>query len=180
MTKSAEGISDEAVRKRTGRGWDEWFALLDEAGAKKMQHKEIALLLRGKLGAGDWWSQMVTVEYERARGLRELYQGAGGYRVSVGKTLDVPVDALYEAWSKAIRRARWLGKEELQIRKATAPKSMRITWADGTNLEVNFYAKGAAKSQVSVQHSKLNGKKDVEQRRKFWKDALERLQSRLK
>ena len=28
-------ISDEAVRKKTGRDWKGWFALLDKAGAKK-------------------------------------------------------------------------------------------------------------------------------------------------
>lgn len=26
-------VSDAAIRERTGRGWDEWFALLDARGA---------------------------------------------------------------------------------------------------------------------------------------------------
>jgi len=34
--------SDEAIRSRTGRGWEEWFNLLDEWGAPERSHTEIA------------------------------------------------------------------------------------------------------------------------------------------
>ena len=34
-------INSEAVQKRTGKSWDEWFAILDGAGAKTMTHQEI-------------------------------------------------------------------------------------------------------------------------------------------
>ena len=44
--KATEGpalpMSDEAIRRRTGRGWEEWFDLLDEWGAAERPHKEIA------------------------------------------------------------------------------------------------------------------------------------------
>ena len=36
MRKEA-GISDEAVRAKTGRTWGEWFAILDGAGARKLE-----------------------------------------------------------------------------------------------------------------------------------------------
>lgn len=83
-------IGDEAVRKKTGRDWKEWFAILDKAGAKKMAHKEIAQHL-GSIGMPGWWAQMVAVSYEQERGLREKYQQAGGYSAGASRTFAVPV-----------------------------------------------------------------------------------------
>ena len=69
------GVSDEAVAKATGRDWNGWLAALDRAGASTLAHKEIAALLNGKLGvASGWWSRMIAVGYEQARGLRDRYQ----------------------------------------------------------------------------------------------------------
>jgi hypothetical protein len=39
---TAKRISDESVLKATGRSWNEWYSILNKAGAKKMEHKEIA------------------------------------------------------------------------------------------------------------------------------------------
>jgi hypothetical protein len=58
------GVTSEAVRKATGKTWDEWLTILDAAGGQKMQHPEIAKLLSEEYGTPDWWSQMVTVGYE--------------------------------------------------------------------------------------------------------------------
>jgi hypothetical protein len=52
---------------------------------------------------------------------------------------------------------------------------MRITWDDGTSVEVGFYARGEAKSQVALQHSKLASKADVQARKAFWAERLEAL-----
>lgn len=71
--KKTTGISDDAVRAKTGKTWAEWFSILDSAAAAKKKHVEIARFLRKKQRCASWWSQMVTVGYERARGLREKY-----------------------------------------------------------------------------------------------------------
>ena len=34
--------SEERIRERTGKGWEEWFELLDSWGAEKLGHTEIA------------------------------------------------------------------------------------------------------------------------------------------
>ena len=58
---------------------------------------------------------------------------------------------------------------ELVIRKATKPKSLRITWCDGrTNVDVNLFPKGEAKSYVSLQHTKLKDGKEVEKIKRYW------------
>src|SRR5262245_42305997 len=64
------GVSDEAVRAKTGKTWPQWFKLLDARGARRMKHAEIAEMLHDELGVPPWWSQMVTVGYERVRGKR--------------------------------------------------------------------------------------------------------------
>jgi len=168
--------SDEAVKRATGRDWGEWLKVLDKAGAKKLAHRDIATMLHEKFGVAPWWSQMVTVGYERARGLREVHETATGFVASVSRTFNVPVEELFAAWNDGKRRARWLNAGKLTVRKATPPKSMRITWPDGaSSLEVGFYAKGDSKSSVAVQHSKLKSKSEVAEKKAFWAEALGRL-----
>ncbi|MBI1854231.1 MAG: hypothetical protein HYR85_28160 [Planctomycetes bacterium] len=179
-TKSDRGLSDAAVFAKTGKHWEEWFALLDKAGAKKMNHSAIAAHLHDDLGCPGWWSQMVTVGYERERGLRVKHQTATGFTVNGSKTVGVPLATLWRAWTDAKKRAKWLRDPGFVVRKQTAERSMRITWVDGeTNVDVLFTAKGAAKSQVNVEHAKLADIKAVERMKKYWGDNLDSLQKLL-
>src|SRR4051812_24972888 len=93
------GVGSDAVLRATGKAWDEWLKVLDRAGAKSMAHKEIALMLSRKFSVPDWWSQMVTVGYEQARGLRKLYEKADGYSATATKTFGAAVDRVYGAWN---------------------------------------------------------------------------------
>ena len=174
------GISDDAVAAATGKNWKQWLSLLDKAGAKNMTHKEIVAVVHDRYGIGPWWQQMVTVAYEQARGLRQKHETAEGYKISRSKTIAVPIAALYKAWSDAKTRDRWIGDGPLVVRKATPNKAMRITWCDKkTNVEVNFYAKGNAKAQVTVEHNKLPDARRGEQMKKYWRKTLERLKKSL-
>lgn len=56
---------------------------------------------------------------------------------------------------------------------------MRITWGDGTNVDVGFYEKGGAKSQAAVEHAKLPDSVAVETQREHWRSALGRLKEQL-
>jgi hypothetical protein len=174
------GVGDAAVRAKTGKGWAEWFALLDAAGAADMNLTAIAAHLYDRLGCPGWWSQMVAVGYEQARGLRQKNQACDGvFQASASKTVGVPLAELYAAWQDGRRRRRWLPEDGFTVRKATANKSLRITWVDGkTSVEVMFYAKGDAKSQVAVQHRKLPGAAAVKAKA-FWAGALDRLKQYL-
>jgi len=178
--KSAGGIGDAAVRAKTGKGWQQWFTILDRAGAPNMSHAEIAAYLHKRLGLSGWWSQMVTVGYEQERGLREKHQKPSGYEISSSKTVAVSLATLYGAWQQERLRKRWLGATGLLIRKATSNKSMRITWTDGqTSLAVNFYSRGSGKSQVAVQHAKLADANAAERMKAYRAEALERLKKTL-
>ncbi|MEX2219651.1 MAG: SRPBCC domain-containing protein [Phycisphaerales bacterium] len=174
------GISTAAVEKATGRGWADWVRILDRDGAAKLGHPEIARLVSAKHGVGDWWSQMVTVGYEQARGLRARHQRPDGFTISGNKTVNVPVARLYRAWADAKLRERWLPDADLEVRRVTANKSMRITWdaskADGpTSVDANFYAKGEGKSQVSLNHTKLPSAAAGDRMKRFWRGRLDSL-----
>jgi hypothetical protein len=179
-TKATPRMSDAAVQSKTGKTWKEWFAILDKAGAKQLTHQEIVKYLNTKHGVGPWWQQMVTVSYERARGLRDLHQKPGGYEISVSRTINVPISMLYNAFADDKARNAWLPEQGLAVRKATANKSMRVTWNDvKTSLEISFLAKGDDKSQVVVQHSKLPNARASTTMKTYWRKALDRLRASL-
>jgi hypothetical protein len=78
ITENAAMVGDDALIAATGRGAEEWFALLDAQNATTWTHTKIA---RWVYSGGDitgWWSQSVTIRYEQARGMREPGQKADG------------------------------------------------------------------------------------------------------
>jgi len=115
-TKKARkpSVSDQSVKAKTGKDWAGWFRVLDRANAAKLPHKEIAKLLASKHDIPGWWSQMITVEYEIARGLRALYQHSDGFSFTLSKTLPVSLEILYAASAESGRRKNWLPKGALK------------------------------------------------------------------
>ncbi len=175
MTTTKPRMSDGAVKAKTGKTWNDWFKILDAAGGKKMTHQERVAFLNKKHNVGPWWQQMVAVTYEQARGLRDKHQKPEGYEVSVSRTINAPVSKAFKAWTDEKPRKAWL-PSDFKIRKAIANKSLRITWEDGkTSVAVAFIPKGAGKSQVVAQHSKLADAKAAANMKTFWADALDRL-----
>ena len=168
------GMSDDAVAARTGRTWKQWVRALDDIGATDMKHRDVAQWVHDQTGL-DWWSQMVTVGYERIRGLRERGQRLGGtYNATKSKTLPVSDAEVFRAFSDAKLRKRWLD-EELVVRKATAPRSVRITWSDGSTVEVWITAKGDSRSTVAIQHGTLTSRAAAAEMKTFWARRLEEL-----
>jgi len=174
-----ERIGDEAVRSKTGRDWEGWFAFFDGRSAAEMTHRERADLLR-KEGLSGWWAQMVTVGWEQARGLREVHETKEGYSATVSRTLPATADRAFEAWTRETFRRSWLADAPLEITTSTRPRSIRIALGeDGTRVDVEIGGKGRGKCRVAVEHRKLADADAVARRKKYWADALERLKHRL-
>jgi hypothetical protein len=170
------GMSDAAIEAKTGRTWKAWVRELDAVGAVGMTHRDIAERVHEHYGIPGWWSQAVTVGYERIRGLREIGQRRdGSYEASKSKTFAVPVSRLYRAFSVKRTRERWLAGVDLKIRTSIADKSMRITWPDGTSVHAYFVGKGPRKSQLAVQHIGLARKQDVERVKAYWSERFAEL-----
>ena len=169
------GMSDAAVKAKTGCTWERWVRSLDHYGAADLSHRDIAKLIREKYKTTSWWSQMVAVGYERIRGLRERGQRRdGAYEAGKTRTLPVSVSRLYRGFSDGRLRKRWL-PHPFTIRAARRDKSMRLRWPDGTLVQVGFIRKGARKSQVAVRHTGLATKAAASKLKAFWDERLETL-----
>ncbi|HET8526227.1 MAG TPA: hypothetical protein VFM81_06260 [Actinomycetota bacterium] len=166
-------VSDASVRRGTGKRWDEWFRILDAWGATEHTHTEIARHVNAELGVDGWWSQNVTVGYERARGMRAAHQRPDGFSVGVTKTFAVGAERLHGMFAQARQRNRWLEKGTLTLRTATAPKSARFDFRDGASrVVVGITAKGPSKSTAAIQHERLPSAEGVTEMRAFWKERL--------
>ena len=171
------GMSDEAVRAKTGRTWKQWVRELDAMDAISMPHREIARRVHDSYEISGWWSQMVTVGYERIRGVREIGQRLDRtFEASKSKTFPAPVSRLYRAFAGKADRERWLPGVEIEIRTSVRDKSMRITWPDGTSVHAYFVAKGPRKSQLSIQHVGLADRQDAAARKAYWAERLAALE----
>ena len=170
-------ISDAAVKKATGKTWDEWFPLLDDAGATKLSHREIVAIVGTHLRSGSWWQQMVTVEYERARGLRVTHETASGFTATASKTVTAPLDRVFGAWTTLRARRKWLADPEIELRTVREGKSLRFSWKDGTTVAVGFMHKGSDKSQVALSHDRLKSAAAVARMKSYWKQQLASLQN---
>ena len=166
------GMSDEAVQAKTGCGWERWVRALDHAGATRMTHAEIAAYVHRHYKVSGWWAQGITVGYERIRGLREIGQRRdGSFEASKSMVVAAPIARLYRAFAHKPMRQRWL-PVDVKIRAATRDKSVRITWSDETSVEAYFIKKGAARSQVAIQHRKLPDKAAIARSKAYWTERL--------
>jgi hypothetical protein len=179
---SAAPMSDEAIRKGSGKTWDEWKDLLDAWGAADKSHAEIARYVSGELGVDGWWAQGVTVGYEKIIGRRTVGERADGtWHTSASKTVPVGLDTHFAAWVDEAKRDQWLAPGTLALRTAQDGKSARF---DDTNfggiIALHFTDKGEAKSSVSTQIEKLPSPESIEERKATWKARLNDLADYLK
>ena len=175
----AAGISDAALKKATGCSWERWVKALDHDEAYAWSHARIAKHVREKYKTPSWWTQMVTVGYERIKGLRARgQQRSGSFQASRSKTIHASLASLYRAFDDDTLRGEWLPRIDFDVKRRTKNKSMRLSVSDGTSVVLGFYAKGPDKSQVTIQHEKLPSAAEAASRKRFWGarlDALSRL-----
>lgn len=174
------GISSDAVARATGKGWDEWLSILDGQGASALPHAGIVQLLHETPGVGEWWSQMITVGYEQARGLRLKHQKPDGFQISVSKTINASVAHAFAACDSPARRRRWLPDQDLVIRRSTPLKSIRALLAGTkTALVISFMEKGPTRCAVVIEHSRITSASAAARLKSMWAARLLTLQTLL-
>ena len=181
-TAKKSGISDASAVKATGHGFGHWFAVLDAFGAPAKGHTASAAHLNEVHGVRGWHSQMITVAYERARGLRALNQSCtGDFQVGVSKAIAAGVDEIVAE----MRNRRWLADADPELVRAyphPAPwtlkptgAKLRFKWGAGTvEIRVTPKKRGAT---VVADNMKLADAAHVERRRSQWRQALEVLRA---
>ena len=170
------GMSDDAIKAKTGCTWERWVYALDKKNASTWSHREIADYVHKTYKVQDWWTQTVTVGYERIKGLRAIGQRRNGsFEANKSRTFAAPVSRVYRAFHNPKLRAQWLPDVDLTVRTARRDKALRITWPDGSSVEALFYGKGAGKSQLAITHAKLKAKAASTEMKAFWTDRLDAL-----
>lgn len=175
-------VSDAAVVKATGKTWEEWLTVLDTFDVKKNGHKAAAEFLSEKKKVQPWWSQMVVVGYEQARGLRKEHETAKGFSASASKTFATEYARVWEYWLTDSLRARWIGAGS-EVKAGTTGRSMTLKSKDGKKVSVWFVDKagkaGAARCLVSVQQNGLRTEVEVQNVKRIWKGLLGKLEAEL-
>jgi hypothetical protein len=189
-------VSDASIRRKTGRGLEHWFAVLDAFDATAMGHTAAARHLNQVHGVPGWHAQGITVAYERARGIRAANQRIDGkFEVSVSRAVPAPVAVVAGALRDRGRRTTWLAGVDAPLGRALAAAMdgaeaklvvrgdgrsarLRYRW-DAEVVEIYVTAKPKGGSTVVAVSKKLSDAALVDRRRTQWAKALEALKTYL-
>ncbi len=172
------GVSDEAMLARTGRRHAAWFALLDDWGATDHDHTEIARWLGEVQGVPPWWTQSITVSYERARGMRGRHEMRDGFSISASRTVAAGPERALAAFTGEAARRRWLPDAALTPRPTRARLTARFDWPEpASRVVVSIVPRGADRSTVTVTHERIRDAAAAEGLKRAWKGWLGELKA---
>jgi hypothetical protein len=191
-SSSKGGVSDAKSREKTGHGLDHWFDVLDRFGGAEKGHAALARHLYDDHSVPGWYSQGITVAYERARGARAINQRCDGeYEVSVSKVVAARTADVIKALTDRRVRTRWVKGVDVRLVKSLStalgsPSSkgvvvrpdglgrFRYKWGD-TVVQLYLLPKPGPKVSLVATNSKLSDSTMVEERRALWRTALNAL-----
>ena len=160
---------DDAVRRATGRDWDEWCALIDTWPER--DHAQIAARLADECDIGPWWSQTVTVGYERIRGLRAKYMRSdGSFAGTLHRTIAADARALDVALRDPSAHRRLFPDLETEIVSRPGSKAVRIAITDAGQALISVIERGPGRTRVGIEHGKLESTDEVEHWKAWWAD----------
>ena len=176
--------STAGIEETSGIAWDDWVKLLDDAGAEKLKHSEIAALsyqnMPEQVTSRGWWAQGVAIAYQHHKGLRAPGQSStGDFSASASKTYPGDKDAALARWLEVVEGREEFGEVPVEEEPKTSSTEKWRYWraalADGTRVSVTISEKPGGKSTVAVQHSKLESGEDIDRWKPVWKELLSRL-----
>jgi len=168
-------VTGDAVKAKTGKPWDQWFKILDKAGARMMEPEETALFLHDQYGIPGWWSKMVAAGYLNERGLRQDESAPPVHKreVTLSKVVLAPRAAVWAAWQDPGALARWLPDAKFEVSKTVPLKILHLDWSGQTRVVLRLYER-SGKTRLVVSHGNL-AEDDTERWQQYWIEALERL-----
>ena len=170
--KEIDDVSTDAVARRTGKNWDAWFEVLDNAGAATLDLRGIVAILAQKHGIGPWWQQKIAVSYDSMRATSEKPPVVDGFQISSSCTLDAPLTRVFRLWNDSGERARWLADDRFVVRATTADKVIRARWGKGTSHVAVSFADKAGRTEVSVEHHQIESRSAADQMKAYWAKKL--------
>jgi len=177
-------VTSEAVKKATGKTWDEWVDFLDSKGMAGKTHKEMALwLMEERLIESGWWAQSVTLGYEFAKGRRVVGKTLdSGFQIGVQRMIPAPKEKIWSFLQSPMGKRLWTEDAMVEMRSLVEGEKMRMRWQpDGrstpTTLQISLYCprNTTEKTQVRIHHEKLGSSNEREKMRGKWKKVLDEL-----
>jgi len=194
-------VTNASAREKTGKTLKQWFAHLDELGGVAKGRRELVNQLHAGAKLNEWWATTLVVEYERAKGVTEKDGKPRGYSICSTKTIAAPLERVFAAFGTAKDLDRWLGartKVEFEdggtlqngdgdratFQRIRANKDLCLAWehaqrARGSQVEVLFAPKGAEKIGITLNHTRIQERKDADELRAGWSAAFEQLKQLL-
>jgi uncharacterized protein YndB with AHSA1/START domain len=193
--RSEKAVSDENVKKETGKSFAEWWKALDAFGGPAKGRREIGNHLYGELKVDPWWSATLQVEYERYKGVVEKDGRGKGYTICATKSVKAPPERCWEMFATGKALDAWFGPRNVLdlraggslsngdgnaavVKGVTAGKTIRLVWKDasapGTPVEIKLQP-AAGKTTVMVTHDRLQTREEADGLRAAWGEALEKL-----
>jgi hypothetical protein len=191
-------VPNASVLKHTKRGWAEWVAILDKAGARDWTHKEIVAFLHKRHKVSFWWQQEVTIGYEIHVGRRlEGQNQKGEYSTTATKTFPIDAKAAWKLMFSLEGLDVWLKPTGLfalkpgevyetesgaygQVRTLLAPKRARLSWQEShwrkaSFLQVYVIPRAHGKCMVVISHDAIATGEIRLQLKERWRKALDEL-----
>ncbi|MEZ5294075.1 MAG: hypothetical protein R2745_23535 [Vicinamibacterales bacterium] len=180
-------VADARVLERTGHSLSYWFEVLDRFGAAERGHTAAARHLREAHDVGSWYSQDITVAYERARGLRAVNQRTSGFAFGASKIVAAPVTAVKAAFTTPRRRAAWASALDeattaalasgvgsgARNRFAARARGLACRFPCNAGIvEILLSPRTDGRTTVHVDHDRLPSRGAIETLRPQWKAAL--------
>lgn len=165
-------MSNEAVIEATGTSWDDWCDVID-TWKLDGNHAAIAAKLEADTHLDGWWSQSVTVGYERITGLRLPFERPDG-TFTAGKSKTVTIDA---AQLRAVllddeQRGDLFPGYKTELLSKPSAKAIRISVGPGV-AHFGIGEKLDGRARVSVDHRKLPSYEDVAEWKFYWSEWLD-------
>lgn len=138
MARTAGNISSTAVGEATGRTWDEWLELLDEAAGPDADHRTLVAAVADAGVENAWWQQQIAVGYNHRRdGQLDGENPNVEFEIGIQRTIPVDRETL---WTYLVDDGFevWLGEVNGQF---PAP-NIHYETTDGTTGEVRTIADG--------------------------------------
>ena len=182
-------LSNQTALKSTAHDLEYWFKILDTFG-KAHGHTKAAEYLYAEHMVPAWHAQMITVTWERRRGLRQENQSCTGtFQVSVSRAIAAPVNWVVDFINDAKARKRWLKGASPALVKAledalAAGKTMELKKPDYARMrykwlssvvELRVTGKAFDKASIVADSSDLPDANAVDVRREAFSQALDRL-----
>lgn len=163
-------VSNKALVAKTGNNWQSWVVILDSLQAYEKNHKEIVALLHEHYTLDPWWAQTICVGYEQEKGLRQKHEMPQGYEISKSKTFASPLESLFESVLEFLNTYHLV-----EIKGYVLHKNIKLRWKENhTPVLCNFYNKNG-KTQLVIQHLKLQDIQQAETMKSFWHSFLQNL-----